>query len=762
MSEDVTKQNILVDYKGFLPTYQKLDSYDHLIDKAKNKTISYGDGDLDLSKELIKLAISENTNAVKGLAAHLKAATVIQSAFNVWHWIRENIYYVYDTYGIEEIRSPQRSYTERRGDCDCFTVFSCCLFRAMGLDCEAHIVTFYNKPCPSHIYAYTGGVVVDPVLCQFNTVPKGVVGSKTQKMKFYNTMNGLGEINSIGEIAKINILRPFMLSMDGLGGFEFQSPAMAGWCQLGYEMLNGIDGLGLIPQVQAEAYRQIQKGLYAAGIYNHPENMDYVLGYERLGGVDGLGGFFSDVWDGVSNAANKVADVTKSAVNTVVNKTADVVKKSTSAVMQATSFVNKTATGLVQKAADAVGAGNLIKPLTQATNWVTDAAGKAVTSVTNAVTNSWAWSTNAINDLAIKIGKATQQGLKWLGSKALTLFLAPARIAFLGLLKVNFCAMATKLTPGCHDEKTATELNYNMDVWKVAKDRFDRLAAFWGTMGGDVTQLTATILTAKDLLSFGLKGVDDRDIQIAQPILCKIRVILSDANAKDSFLNLVSENYHGIASKLFALKIAKNTYLYDRVGGLIGKPLIVRFEQAILAGKNKPISSDLLGLGYEPVSTGSAASVAAAAPILTRVLTWLKGVKMADLCKYIKEGSEVYKSMFGKGSSPKQVDDAQSNADALITDKDTKLSNPDLDKEFNQLTANYEGAANSSVSTSSSSSLSTTGTTNSIYNSGATGGNPLAPTTDGGNTKTYLIVAAAVAGGLIIANGSKKKTKKRR
>ena len=166
MADEILKQNIGENWHGYKPSYIDLGSrenYAYLIDKPDFKSQS-SRGDLDHTKGLIKLVVAENYKSVERLAKHLQAQTIDQTAFNVWHWIRKNIRYQFDTEGLEEIRTPQRAFAENRGDCDCFTVFMSCLFKCMGLDSEAHIVQFVTKDEPSHIYSFVDGVVCDPVL----------------------------------------------------------------------------------------------------------------------------------------------------------------------------------------------------------------------------------------------------------------------------------------------------------------------------------------------------------------------------------------------------------------------------------------------------------------------------------------------------------------------------------------------------------------------------------------------------------------------
>lgn len=184
--------NEIIDCRGLKPTYTILDSYDAFFDLADSKTNFAGFGLAD-TKKLISETCRAHWKDCKKIAAHLKANTLLQSCFNLWHWLRYNIRYEYDRDGREEIRTPLRVWQDRaRGvDCDCLSVFSWCVLRCMGYDPVFELVAFKNRPQFSHIFINCGGVVVDRVWFVFNSRPPLVTKSEFFRV---DLLNNLGQL----------------------------------------------------------------------------------------------------------------------------------------------------------------------------------------------------------------------------------------------------------------------------------------------------------------------------------------------------------------------------------------------------------------------------------------------------------------------------------------------------------------------------------------------------------------------------------------
>lgn len=184
--------NEIIDCRGLKPTYKILDNYDNFFDVADSKTNFAGFGLTD-TKKLITETCRANWKDCKKIAAHLKGDSLLQSCFNLWHWLRFNIRYEYDKDGREEIRTPLRVWQDRaRGvDCDCLSVFSWCVLRCMGYDPVFELVAFKNRPQFSHIFINCDGVVVDRVWFVFNSRPPLVTKRELFRVDLINNLGQL-------------------------------------------------------------------------------------------------------------------------------------------------------------------------------------------------------------------------------------------------------------------------------------------------------------------------------------------------------------------------------------------------------------------------------------------------------------------------------------------------------------------------------------------------------------------------------------------
>jgi hypothetical protein len=111
----------------------------------------------------------------------------LQSAFNVWHWLHTNIRYDYDTPGEEEIRTPARTWADRKKgvDCDCLAVMTACLLLNMGYQPTFEIVAFNGSDVYSHIYVNLYGTAIDRVLPAFGMRPANITKTKIMEIPVY-------------------------------------------------------------------------------------------------------------------------------------------------------------------------------------------------------------------------------------------------------------------------------------------------------------------------------------------------------------------------------------------------------------------------------------------------------------------------------------------------------------------------------------------------------------------------------------------------
>lgn len=184
--------NDIIECRGLKPTYKILSDYDDFFDIADSKTEFAGFG-LDDTKKLIADTCRKHYKECAKIAKHLKADSLMQSCFNLWHWLRYNIRYEYDREGREEIRTPLRVWQDRvRGvDCDCLSVFSWCVLKCMGYNPVFELVAFKNRPQFSHIFINCDGVLVDRVWFIFNSLPPGVTKCELYEVKMLDNLGKL-------------------------------------------------------------------------------------------------------------------------------------------------------------------------------------------------------------------------------------------------------------------------------------------------------------------------------------------------------------------------------------------------------------------------------------------------------------------------------------------------------------------------------------------------------------------------------------------
>lgn len=173
---------------GYKPTYKRLANYGHLIDTSDGAKTLKGYGfDSSTLDELLNAC--RQYRQVERLAAHLKDpyGDPLQSAFNVWHWLHTNIRYNYDTPGEEEIRTPARTWADRKSgvDCDCLAVMTACLLLNMGYEPAFEIVAFNGSDVYSHIYVNLYGIAIDRVLPAFGVRPANITKTKIMEIPVY-------------------------------------------------------------------------------------------------------------------------------------------------------------------------------------------------------------------------------------------------------------------------------------------------------------------------------------------------------------------------------------------------------------------------------------------------------------------------------------------------------------------------------------------------------------------------------------------------
>lgn len=169
--------------------------YDHLFDNPKrDDLIIIQDGTVEQTvQEMVKLVNKYYLQTSK-LAQLLKGRATEESTKNIWNFIYSHIQYNEDKPGVEQLRTPCRTWADRKNpgvDCDCMSIFAASLLKNMGIPYQFRIVKYSGKEF-QHVYVIVPTnslsgryIVIDGVLDRYN------YELDYKQQKTFNGMNGI-------------------------------------------------------------------------------------------------------------------------------------------------------------------------------------------------------------------------------------------------------------------------------------------------------------------------------------------------------------------------------------------------------------------------------------------------------------------------------------------------------------------------------------------------------------------------------------------
>ncbi len=193
--------------------------YDYLFPAAMNKDKTVlENATLDDTIAFIHKVVGKTLSHTQQLAQTLQAPTVYETCRNIWNFVYRNVAYKKDTDGLEQIRSPRRTWKDRKTgvDCDCYSTFISSILTNLRIPHQLRI-TKYRQDHFQHIYPTVedGGktIVLDCVTDQFDyEVPysekkdismdlqylDGLQGSRSEDLVFDGYENDMGELGAKG------------------------------------------------------------------------------------------------------------------------------------------------------------------------------------------------------------------------------------------------------------------------------------------------------------------------------------------------------------------------------------------------------------------------------------------------------------------------------------------------------------------------------------------------------------------------------------
>lgn len=178
--------------------------FEHFFSKpVYEDPVLYPSMDVEQVLKLMAKIVSDHSHETKKLSDYLlsKSTNTFDYCKNVWHWVYDHIQYALDTQGVEELRTPNRTWADRKSgvDCDCMSIFVATLLENAGVKYE-YVVTKYGKNDWQHVYVVAKDekgrrIIIDTVMDQFD---KEKPPSDIWKFSSISgkTLNGVSENNN--------------------------------------------------------------------------------------------------------------------------------------------------------------------------------------------------------------------------------------------------------------------------------------------------------------------------------------------------------------------------------------------------------------------------------------------------------------------------------------------------------------------------------------------------------------------------------------
>ena len=167
----------------------------------------------------MKKVVWKYLSDTKKIAAYLKSKTVGDTCQNIWNFLYNHIKYKLDKRGLEQLRRPCRSWTERSTgiDCDCFSIFVSSILTNLQIPHKFRI-TKYDSDVYQHVYVIVpkengqGEYIIDCVISRFNYEKPF-----TKNKDFTMSLNGINVAVLSGTLPNVMDLVNDLEGIDNLG-----------------------------------------------------------------------------------------------------------------------------------------------------------------------------------------------------------------------------------------------------------------------------------------------------------------------------------------------------------------------------------------------------------------------------------------------------------------------------------------------------------------------------------------------------------------
>lgn len=491
--------------------------YDRYFPKPSNThKVAVDLGDVFDTIVEMQSVVDASLDNTQKIAKTFASSSLEQTCRKIFAFCYNHIQYEQDDAGIEQLRTPARTWADReRGvDCDDYSIFIASILTNLNIPCYFRMTKYGGKEHYQHIYIIvpkgTGlslnnkanYYTIDPVIDRFNyEVPFSAKHDKKVMMPIH-VLNGIdgaetetidpllddfgSEFDNIGE------------SLEGLGSVDDATIAHT----IGTDFLVGmkkhfINTLKMLKAMPDSAMDESTRRFktrveYLLHNFDDPERREKA--FEHLSkiedlesGLSGLGNIFKKAWNGVKSVVKSVGEGVSNAANWTAGKVSDAAKGAWDGI-------------------------------SNAGKWVGKAAG-----------NAW----EGIKDGAKAVGKFIV--------KFNPLFIA-IRNGILLAMNINLFKMAERMGYGYWTEEEAQAKGLDMDNYRKMKDKLDWLIKKFKQMQGKEENLKKAILKGWDKgtkkhnlvrgLGAGLAATIATAMSVISALLGMIKGILPAKNTK--------------------------------------------------------------------------------------------------------------------------------------------------------------------------------------------------------------------------------------
>ena len=437
----------------------------------EGKTISFGDGNVDKTVADAWKIIHRYHYQVRNLAKKLKGKTLLESAYNIWKFSNRidkggHINYHNDDPGVEQLRTPARTWHDRvKGlDCDDFAIWSASLLIEMGYKPDLITVGFDGGDW-SHIFVGVNSrvvnnkpvcdVLLDPVMeDKFNFVLQNITKTKIYPMH-------IEQLSGIPGYELPNKDRPIIDGYTGMAAADDITMTMLG-------MADEIKQRASLSGMSATKRKQLSKINFLiahnASLYREP--LQLVMPYVDEVLPDGRMVFRSQ----------ELASL----VDKFLLESHDIIENELSGLDD--NELGELMFDDVETMNDVLGDLGRRKHHKHRTH-------KFWNKVKSKIHNAWQKTKTAVNHAAKTIKKVGGK----IAYANKVILLAPVRGGLLTVIRFNVFGLATKLHLGRMSQHEAAQKGIDAVTWQKAHSVYIKAVAMFVKMGGKATALAAAL-----------------------------------------------------------------------------------------------------------------------------------------------------------------------------------------------------------------------------------------------------------------------------